>query len=315
MIKNLWLIGAGPMAMEYAKVLDTLDITYEVIGRGEASASEFGKKCVHSVRTGGLKKWVDQKEISIPATAIVAVGVEQLAAATIDLLKNDVKHILVEKPAGLTAKEISEVANITKEHNTNVYIAYNRRFYASVQKAREIIADDGGVTSFNFEFTEWSHEIKNLNKAPSVKENWLLGNSSHVIDLAFFLGGKPKEITCYTAGGLGWHPSASIFSGAGVSETGALFNYQANWESAGRWGVEILTKEHRLIFLPLEKLQRQNIGSVDKEFVKLDYELDKKFKPGLYRQTKAFLRKDYFGLCSIDEQCSNVIFYNKILTG
>ena len=42
---------------------------------------------------------------------------------------------------------------------------------------KEIIAEDNGVTSFNFEFTEWSHEIEKLEKAPGVKENWFLANS------------------------------------------------------------------------------------------------------------------------------------------
>ena len=51
-----------------------------------------------------------------------------------------------------------------------------------------MIAEDGGVTSFHFEFTEWSHQIQHLQKAPGVMDHWVLGNSSHVLDLAFHLG-------------------------------------------------------------------------------------------------------------------------------
>jgi len=287
---SIWLIGASPMALEYAKVLDALNVSYEVIGRGETSATEFEIKCGHPVRMGGHKKWIDQGEIPIPATAIVAVGVEQLASVTIDLLRKGVKHILVEKPAGLNAYEINRVANETEKHSVNVYIAYNRRFYASVHKAREIIADDGGVTSFNFEFTEWSHEIVRQNKVPGIKENWFLANSTHVVDLAFYLGGEPQKISSYTAANLNWHPKASIFAGAGITENGALFSYYANWESAGRWSVEMLTKEHRLIFQPLEKLQIQKRGSIQIDFVDgIDYSLDERYKPGLYLQTANFL--------------------------
>ena len=132
---------------------------------------------------------------------------------------------------------------MSENANAKVFIAYNRRFYRAVSEAKRLIEGDGGVTSFNFEFTEWSHEIERLSKAPGVKEKWFLGNSTHVVDLAFFLGGKPSEISCYTQGGTDWHPTASLFSGAGVSEHGALFSYNANWESAGRWGVEVLTKK------------------------------------------------------------------------
>ena len=144
-------------------------------------------------------------------------------------------------------------------------------------------------------------------------ENWFLANSSHVVDLAFYLGGKPKEISTYTAGGLAWHPSASIFAGAGVSENGALFSYQANWESAGRWSVEILTKEHRLILRPLEKLQVQKRGSVKVDFVEgIDYTLDEKYKPGLYLQTKKFITGNIQQVMNISEHSSVVKHYTSI---
>ena len=208
---------------------------------------------------------------------------------TIKLITAGVKNILVEKPAGLNLEEVTNIANMAKENSTNVYVAYNRRFYASTLKAQEIIKEDGGVTSFNFEFTEWSHVIEKLDKSEKVKNAWFYANSTHVVDLAFFLGGKPKEMSCYATGGLPWHPSASVFAGAGISETGALFSYQANWEAPGRWGVEILTKKHRLILRPLEKLQIQKIGSINVEYVDIDDRLDVEFKPGIYKQVETFL--------------------------
>ena len=169
------------------------------------------------------------------------------------------------------------------------------------------------MTSFNFEFTEWVHEIEKLKKAPVVKENWFLSNSTHVVDMAFYLGGNPKEISCYTEGSLEWHPSASIFSGAGISETGALFSYQANWESAGRWCVEVLTKKNKLIFRPLEKLQVQKKGSVNIDFVKdINYSLDQKYKPGIFLQVKAFLKTKKFGLLDIYEHAINFENYERI---
>ena len=309
--KNIWLIGAGQMAVDYHKVLNDLDVPYMVVGRGELSAKLFFEKTGVEPFVGGLDVFLSEypKHCS---HAIVAVGVEILAETTKQLLKYGIKNILVEKPAGLNAKEIAQVTNETKKHGANVCVAYNRRFYASTQKAKEIIEQDGGVISFNFEFTEWSHEIEKLEKAPGVKENWFLANSTHVIDLAFYLGGMPKEISCYTAGGLDWHPSASIFSGAGKSESGALFSYQANWEAPGRWGVEVLTKENRLILRPMEKLQIQKIGSINAEFVDINDELDLKFKPGLYLQTEAFLRGSKEGLCIIGEHIAKIKLYGEI---
>ena len=104
-----------------------------------------------------------------------------------------------------------------------MHSTYQIRFYSSVLKAREIIELDGGVESFNFEFTEWSHQIIEDVKNTQVLKNWFLANSSHVIDLAFYLGGKPQKIQSYAAGGNDWHPAVTIFAGAGITHATQRF--------------------------------------------------------------------------------------------
>jgi len=289
------------MAHDYIRVLKNLDVNVVVIGRGSDSAKKCEEVTGCPVITGGLEHFLSTKPEAC-THAIVSVGVEALASTTMQLLNYGIKNILVEKPAGLNKQKIMEVSELAKEKDAQVYVAYNRRYYASVLKAQEIIAEDGGVTSFNFEFTEWAHVIEKLQKAEGVKEHWFLGNSTHVVDLAFYLGGKPKELCAFATGSLSWHPAASVFSGTGVSQSGALFSYQANWESAGRWSVEMLTRNHRLILRPMEKLQIQKKGSVAIDFVECDYALDEEFKPGLFLQTRNFIEDMTNGMCSIGEQ-------------
>lgn len=312
MSDKIWLIGAGAMAQDYIKVLQGLNKDFVIIGRSEDSAKKCQESTGCKVKVGGLDKYISNSN-NICSHAIVSVGVEKLFETTKQLLEYGVANILVEKPGALYKWQFEELNNLIKEKSTNVIIAYNRRFYTSVLKAQEIIKQDDGVTSFNFEFTEWAHKIEPLIKGEGVKEKWFLGNSTHVVDMAFYLGGKPKEICSFASGSLSWHPSASNFSGAGVSEIGALFNYQANWESAGRWSVEILTKEHRLIFRPMEKLQIQKRGTIVQDFDdSIDYTLDEKYKPGLYLQTKNFLENNFVSMCSIKEQFKMIDVYNKI---
>ncbi|MDH4944073.1 Gfo/Idh/MocA family oxidoreductase [Sulfurimonas sp. C5] len=311
-MNKVWLIGAGGMAQDYIKVLTDLSSDFIVIGRSEESAIKCEKATGCQVHIGGLETYLNLKPQVCPH-AIVAVGIEKLYETTRELLRYGVKNILVEKPGALEAWQFEELNTLAKENDANLIIGYNRRFYASVLKAKEIIRQDGGVASFNFEFTEWAHIIEPSVKAEGVKEKWFLGNSTHVVDLAFYLGGKPKEISTFTNGSLSWHPSASNFSGAGISEKDALFSYQANWESAGRWAVEVLTNEHRLIFRPMEKLQVQKRGSIAQEFDEsIDYTLDEEYKPGLYIQTKKFLEDDVEDMCSFDEQFKMIEIYNKI---
>jgi len=311
-MKDVWLIGASQMAQDYIKVLNALETKITVIGRSQTNVDACAKATGCNVQAGGLENFLTSR----PKTcthAIVSVGVEALFDTTKKLLEYGVENILVEKPGAMDLEQFKVLDSLAKERNANVFIAYNRRFYASTLKAQEYIAKDGGVTSFNFEFTEWGHVIAPLEKAEGVKEKWFLGNSTHVVDMAFYLGGLPKELSAFTSGGVDWHPSSSIFSGAGVSEKNALFSYQANWESAGRWSVEVLTKEHRFIFRPMEKLQIQKRGSIALEFDEtVDYSLDDEFKPGLYFQTKYFLESKIEKMCSLEEQKNMIEIYNKI---
>lgn len=300
------------MAAEYSKVLKALGHDFIIVGRGEKSAQSFFEETGVQPIAGGLNKFLETKP-EMPSHVIAAVGVDQLAPTTLLLLNYGVKSLLLEKPAGLNSHELSVSEKLAKKNGAIVVVAYNRRFYSSVLAAEKIIVEDGGVTSFNFEFTEWANTIKPDHRPMSVFNNWLLANSTHVIDTAFFLGGWPKEMTCFHKGGLEWHPSGSIYSGAGISEIGALFSYQANWEAPGRWVVEILTQKHRLYFKPMETLQIQVLGSVKVDFVETDDHLDKEFKPGLYLQTKAFLDGDFSRFCTIEQQKRHIEkVYNKM---
>jgi len=311
MTNIIWLIGAGYMAKEYVKVLKKLENNFIVVGRSEIQAASFTQETEIEVLTGGLEKFLATKP-QLPKAVIVAVGIEGLSNCTKLLLDYGVKKILLEKPGVGYASEIDELAELASFKKADVLLAYNRRFYSSVLKAREIIKEDGGVTSFNFEFTEWSHVIRTLTKHEAEHHNWFLGNSTHIIDTAFFLGGKPKELCSFVKGGTDWHPKSSIYSGAGESKTGALFSYHANWEAPGRWVIEILTAKSRLIFKPIETLQIQQIGSVAINQVEINDQLDKDFKPGLFLQTKSFLEGDYIDFCSILEQRNSMRYYLKM---
>lgn len=308
---NIWIIGAGTIAQEYGKVLNKLGYEYTVIGRGENSAQKYKENVGTDVITGGLEQFLSKKT-AVADKAIVATNLDSLSSNTIQLINYGVKDIFCEKPGFLYPQECEGVVAAAEKNNAHVYLAYNRRFFSSVLKAQEIIAEDGGIKSFNFEFTEWGHVIETLNKPQGYLENWMYANSSHVIDLAFFLGGTPTQMNCYTSGELSWHKPA-VFAGSGITNKGALFNYSANWTAPGRWGVEILTPKHRLYLRPMEQLQIQNKGSIAINPVEIDDHLDKEFKPGFYLETKAFLEDTVENLCSIEEQLTYIVnIFNKI---
>lgn len=315
LMKRTLLIGAGSMAIEYAKVLKAQGINFTCIGRSSKTAEVFSKKTGFKAHTGGIEKYLEQNR-SLPSTAIVCVSVDQLSPVTLELLKYGIKHILVEKPGGLHLEDIGKIKEESKKHDANVYVAYNRRFYASTLQAKEMISEDGGVQSFHFDFTELGNLIQKSKTNSKIKENWLLANSTHVIDLAFYLGGEPHSLHSYTTGSLSWHPSGSIFSGAGITKNGALFSYHANWTSPGRWGIELVTKKRRILLQPLEELYTQQLGSFEFKKANIENEIDHLYKPGLYRLTQSFFDSNKkIELITIEDQYRKTLaWYEKMKT-
>lgn len=306
------LVGAGYMAKEYYKVLQTFGADVVVVGRGEESASRFEQEMGCKVLRGGIEQALSKLDV-VPAHAIVAVDVNALKSASISVMDAGVRHLLIEKPAGMNRSEIEEIVERKRSSSCEAYVAYNRRFYAATLGAEEIIEADGGVQSFLFEFTEWGHVIAYQGRPKEVLDAWFMSNPSHVADLAFHLGGFPKEMASYASGGVAWHSAASVYAGAGVTDKGCLFSYSANWGAPGRWAVEVLTSEHRLYFKPMEKLQIQNLKEVSVSEVPLDYSLDTQYKPGLYRMLQAFFNGERREkLPTIEDQLEHMDVYERI---
>jgi len=297
------------MAKEYCAVLKHLEHDFQVIGRSESSAVDFSSTTGCPVHPGGID--VSIQRAGAPTTAIVAVSIDQLHAVTKRLILAGTRRVLLEKPGAVCLSELIDLSEMCSETGCEVFIGYNRRFYSAVKEAREFIRKDGGVTSVFFDFTERSNVISNLPISASIKERWLICNSSHVIDLVFHLCGKPSDWNHVALGALEWHPNSSIFCGAGITDRNVIFSYLSNWESPGRWGVELVTRERRLVFRPMEQLLVQSKGGGE-DTVFSPAELDKKFKPGLLRQTENFIAGNTEHLCGLNEQVEHVKIYNKI---
>jgi predicted dehydrogenase len=275
------------MAQAYAAVLRGLGVPHMALCRSESSAEKFRQASGAPCHSGGLAAHLASQRA--PAVAIVAAPVSELASCTENLIEAGCGRILVEKPGGTTAAQVSRAAALAAARGARVYVGHNRRFFASVRKAREMIATDGGVTSFTFEFSELGDRVGALPYPAEVLANWELANSTHVIDTAFFLGGRPARIEAMTGGTLAWHPRCARYAGHGVTTAGALFSFSADWDAPGRWGIDINTRQTRLVLRPMETLQRQRRGTFALEDVVIDDTLDRSYKAGLYRQTAAFI--------------------------
>lgn len=312
--KEILIIGSGPMACAYAKVLNHMRISFKCIGRSIASANNFEKETGIKPITGGLASYLNSTKLPLNTYAIITTNTDSLTNNLASLIDAGAEKILVEKPGALSIDELLENEVKFEGYHERIFIAYNRRFYASVLEAQKLINEDGGLKSMLFEFTEWSHVIEPLVKAPGIKENWFFANSTHVVDLAFFFAGRPIDWKAYSRSGeIKWHEKTN-FVGSGITERGVLFSYLSNWESAGRWAIELLTSKRRIYLKPLEGINIQTKGSIRIEEHLFDGALDLQFKPGVYKQVEAFLN-DSERLLNIAEHIKNCKeIYNPMLS-
>ena len=308
------IIGAGVIAIEYAKVLSSLNVPFRVITRGTDKA-EIIKAQFRDIQvsTGGHMAHLDL--IKTSSACIIAAPTIQLASITKDVIESGVQRILVEKPLALNTQEVQLIEQALKGRlSTRIFIAYNRRNYVSVKAAADIIRQDGGVSSAHFDFTEALFRIP-ASYSHETLSTWGLANSTHVIDTVFHLIGKPKTLSCqhFEQDKIEWHRHAAVFIGNGVSEQGVPFSYHSNWISAGRWNIEILTQKRKLMFSPMETLREQALGSFQIAEVVLDYEDEKVFKPGFLSQCKAFVSQKDIALLEFSEFRLLFPFYQGIL--
>ena len=302
------LVGCGYMAKEYVTALNDLQIIPQVVGSSKENAGSFKQVTGINAQHGGLDKFLINNASTF-SHVIIATNVSSLAENIVSCIDFGIKNILVEKPAGITPSEIMRAYRHNK--GSNIHVAYNRRYYASVRKAKTLIAKEGGPKTCHFDFTERSHEIEKMGKSPIELQNWLLANSSHVIDMAFNLVGRPRTMETYSGGKLSWHKK-SLFAGFGVTEKDCYFTYNSNWNAGGQWKVEVTTEENKYIFRPLEQLKVIRKGSSAEEDIKLIDDFDTKFKPGLRFMLECFFSGSN-ELCSLEEHTKMLPVYTNIL--
>lgn len=279
------LAGLGRLGGEHYKAMTALNWPpAALVGRSDAGCSrfeeQFGVKCLR----GGLDSLSDVPSVD---AAIVAVSHCELAPCTLQLLNRGCRYILLEKPGALGSAEMRELCTAAKDKGARVFVAYNRRFYDSVKRLKQEIDSDGTLLSTHFEFNEIEHSVLAENLGAAVLRRWGIVNSTHVIDLAFHLAGKPQDWTHYVSGALSWHPSGGIFVGSGRTDRNVMFSYCANWLSAGRWGLEFATGKRRFFLRPLEELKVQ----VKDRMQPTDLILGKQhggIKEGVFGQMQAF---------------------------
>jgi predicted dehydrogenase len=148
----------------------------------------------------GWGRVLNRKDIDI---VVVSTPHDLLARATSTALRLG-KHVLVEKPAGVTSSELEKVRAIAKRERRLVRVGFNHRYHRAFRKAFEVVDQIGPIMYVRGRYghsgrpgydREWrSHAVRGGGE--------LLDQGCHLIDLArCFLGEFPTVAghgqTCY----------------------------------------------------------------------------------------------------------------------
>jgi predicted dehydrogenase len=301
----IWLIGTGPMARDYARVCVAQGLDFTVVGRDRVKAERFAEEFKTSRRVAGViaggvdhaLALVAQKQAAAPTHAIVAAPIDALAPIAHTLAPH-CPAILLEKPGALEVAELRALAELptVRSGACQISIGYNRRFYAGIDHLRQQIENDGPVLSATLEFDEPIPRIEALPTDAAIKARWGYANASHVFDILFHLCGPSSALHVLPAQpsdpALSWHPSGSVFVGAGLTETGTRYIYHGNFGSVGRWRLALSMRKRRYLLMPLETLQVAEGMSVAFTDVPLPTAASADLKPGLGEQVSAFMAGD-----------------------
>ena len=292
------LIGCGNIGIEYVKCLEDIKVPFDIVKKTPFKKDiKNNFRMVRDIYVKDLTSFRFEKKYQ---NIILCTPIELLFDHLNYILENckDIENILVEKPGCQFACQMEE---IIKKSNTNIYIGYNRRFYSSVKKILDIIEKDSPI-ELNLEINEPYPE--------KINNNYFINQTSHVIDLAFFICGFPRIINTEIKGEgiIQNHLRGSYFEGNGITKKSIPFKYKGRWvETKKKWKIEIKLKSGKVLILsPLEILK---IKEGDK-IIELEKDsIDINFKPGLYNQIKNFIDGNFSNFLSIETQKNNCIKY------
>jgi predicted dehydrogenase len=134
---------------------------------------------------------------------IVAVINSALAAVSAAAIRAG-KHVIVEKPAGISVQQIDELIALAAKHKVCVRVGFNHRYHPAFQKAREIFAS-GVMGELMFVRARYGHGgrigyDKEWRANPKLSGGGeLIDQGIHLIDLAGWFLGEFKKIDGHAA--------------------------------------------------------------------------------------------------------------------
>ena len=157
-------------------------------------AEELVKLAKTGCAVADFKQTVADPQVDAVIVAVINSALAEVSAAAICAGK----HVIVEKPAGISVKQIDELIALADKYRVCVHVGFNHRFHPAFIKAREVF-DSGVMGELMFIRARYGHGgrvgyDKEWRADPKLSGGGeLIDQGIHLIDLAgWFLGGFKK---------------------------------------------------------------------------------------------------------------------------
>lgn len=181
-------IPEGIIPSEHAQLISVYDIDQEV---NRSVAKDFGAQPAHTIKEL-LNSGIDAVYIASP----VNMHLKHVA-----LCAKSKKHVLCEKPLGLTYKEAEKIVRVSIEEDIYLGTGLMMRFLAQHQAALKLIKEGklGKPVYGRAQLSCWYPPIKNAwRQDPETSGGGsLMDMGSHCIDLLEMFFGEIKSVNCY----------------------------------------------------------------------------------------------------------------------
>jgi hypothetical protein len=241
---RLGIIGCGSIARFHADVLKHLG--YTIVA---ASDIVYTDKIKEFCKTYSIKEfaghWDQLTKMKLDALWVTASW-NSIDEMLLPLLATGIP-IFFEKPVALSSKKIISAIEAYPDSLANTQIGYNRRFYDFIPEIKALISTLD-ISAIELQIPESVSGLNNDN----LKKVLFLQNSSHVIDLLFYLLGE-KDLTVENIKRFQDHNGLPLgYSGLLLSESGIPIHLVAPWNSPCNFGIRFHSPGQLVELLPIE---------------------------------------------------------------
>jgi predicted dehydrogenase len=186
------IIGCGHIGKKRAAALGNVPLLYacdlDPARAATLSASKPGCRAISDYRDALTDKNLNAVIVSTLNAALAPVALDCARAG---------KHVMIEKPGGLSADQLREIQAAATKSSAKVRLGYNHRFHPALQKARALV-DAGAIGPLLFLRARYGHGgrkgyDREWRADPKLSGGGeLIDQGVHLIDLAgWFLGEFP----------------------------------------------------------------------------------------------------------------------------